>query len=171
MPLLCRPKTPNDLSYHLLTSADQLFDQHQQLKLMPQYEETFKTTKALMVGKLHFSKDRTDDKLNAIEEMGEELRQEMATQKKSGVDRTAESQGYVKYTNVKKGDASNGFGHQKELREELEYRGLTSKEIDDLFASGTWSGKVLPWLTDHEIERVTEESNGDDSPFEQAKKY
>jgi hypothetical protein len=54
----------------------------------------------------------------------------LAAQKTSGVDRTSESLGKVKYTSIKKPDGQTK-GHSKEPKQEMMHWGLTSKAFED----------------------------------------
>jgi hypothetical protein len=64
----------------------------------------------LIVGEDHFSKKQIKARVDATKANGKTLQNELAAQKTSGVDRTLESLGKVKYTSIKK-PAGQTKGH------------------------------------------------------------
>jgi hypothetical protein len=60
----------------------------------------------------------------------------------------------VKYTAIKKPDGENK-GHIEQLQQEMEFRGLTSKEFKELEAKKQWTGCLLDWLMKNETDRVS----------------
>jgi hypothetical protein len=137
----------------------------------PGYKDLFKRTKDFIVGSEHFSNARIEAKVNAVKANGKILRPELAAQKTSGVHRTGECQGLIKYIAVKKPSVTNGSGHYNDLKEELEYRGLSTPKFKDMFMKEAWTKGLVNWLKKHEIERVKKESNEDKNAVEQAKQY
>jgi ABC-type phosphate transport system substrate-binding protein len=86
------------------------------------------------------------------------------------VDRTSESLGKVKYTFLKKPDGETN-GHIQELQKEMEFRGLTTKEFEELLAKKKWTACTLAWLVKHEIERVSNLPEATEEDIAQAKKW
>jgi hypothetical protein len=85
------------------------------MKKDPTYKERFKQIKKLIVDNDHFSQKRIKEQVKTAKESGTILQNELAAQKTSGVDRTAESLGMVKYTTIKKLDGENK-GYSEELK-------------------------------------------------------
>ena len=110
---------PHVMARHLIQSADKLFNHHIKLAKDPSYKERFKDVRNRIRGDDHFEHIRTDQRLQDVDVLGSVLRKELTAQKTSGVDRTGESLHLIKYKTVRKGDATNNFGHQAELQKEL----------------------------------------------------
>jgi hypothetical protein len=164
-------KTSTEKALHLFDQATDLFQEHERLKQQPGYKEWLEETQAYIMGSEHFSNARIDEQMKAVDELGEIMRPEMAGQKIKGVDHTGESLDLVKYRKVLKGTPANGNGHQKELRQELVFRGLTDGEVTKLFTTGLWYGEVLGRLIDIEIERVRKETNDNEAAIDRARKF
>jgi hypothetical protein len=109
-------------------------------------------------------------RLKASRENGKKLRPELAAQKSKGVDCTSESLGKVKYTFLKKPDGETN-GHIQELQKEMEFRGLTTKEFEELLAKKKWTACTLAWLVQHEIDRVSNLPEATEEDIAQAKKW
>jgi hypothetical protein len=88
-------KSPAERTLLCLNIAQRIHNKHIQMKKKPGYDEQFKKTKKLIVGDDHFSKTRINQRLQAATENGKILRHELASQKITGVDRTAASRGMV----------------------------------------------------------------------------
>jgi len=164
-------KTPAEKSLHLFASAINLFEEHEELKKDDGYNEWLEKTKDYIMGSEHFSIARSDEQIKEFREKGVILRAETAAQKVKGVDRTGATLNLFKYTKVLKGTAATGNGHQKELRQELIFRGVSSQDVDKLFAEGGWHGQVIATLVHLEKKRVRKETDGNEVAIELAKTF
>jgi hypothetical protein len=93
----------------------------------------------------------------------------LAAQKTSGVDRTSESLGKVKYTSIKKPD-SQTKGHSEEIKQEMIHWGLTSNAFEELTATKKWTACVVGWLVKNEMERISKLPGATPEDIAQAKK-
>jgi hypothetical protein len=119
---------------HCIDAATNLVQKHIQSKQGDPYKEQFNQINKWIVGNDYFSQQQIEEQVQTAKENCKILQNELAAQKTTEVDCTAESLRMVKYTSIKKPDGENK-GHSEDLKKEMMHWGLTSTEFQDLKAT------------------------------------